>query len=264
MSKKMLIKIGTALAIIAVVLAPLILGGIPMQVLVAVVVFAASYEIAGLKDESKPRWALSVFIAAGTMILGIAPDSELPMYISIWLMLLFLLALFDEPFDCDQGTYTFTLSMIIVFAVHAVKRIYVSSFGWEGMIFVALATFICDTAAYFCGSFFGRHKMIPRVSPNKTWEGAIGGYIFGAAISIAFGLLVSKTLPSDLVIVAGLILPATAEVGDLAFSLVKRRWGMKDFGSLFPGHGGVLDRVDSLLFCLMVFNALMIWKGIGV
>jgi phosphatidate cytidylyltransferase len=264
MSKKMLTKIGTALAIIAVVLPPLILGGIPIQILAAVIVFASSYEIAGIKDESKPRWALAFFIAAGTMILGIAPDSGLPMYISIWVMLLFLLALFDEPFDCDQVTYTFAVSMIIVFAIHAVKRIYVSSFGWEGMLFVVLATFVCDTAAYFCGSFFGKHKMIPRVSPNKTWEGAIGGYIAGAAFSRIFGLCLSKPRPSDLVITGALILPAVAEVGDLAFSLIKRRWGLKDFGSLFPGHGGVLDRVDSLLFCLMVFNALMIFKGVGV
>ena len=77
-----------------------------------------------------------------------------------------------------------------------------------------------------------------------------------------FGLFIAKSIPNDLVIAGALILPAVAEIGDLAFSAIKRRWNMKDFGSLFPEHGGVLDRIDSLLFCLMVFNFLMIVWGI--
>ena len=264
MSKKMLIKIGTALVIVAVVLAPIIYGGVPMMILTAAAVIASAYEIAGLKDESKPQWGLFAFNAAGMLILSASDISKVPMGISIWLMALFFLALLYEPFDCDQVVYTFSASMIVVFAVHAVRRIYASSFGWEGMLFVGLATFICDTAAYFFGSFLGRHKMIPRVSPNKTWEGAIGGYVCGVIVAMLFGLFAAKSLPHDLVIVAALTLPAVAEVGDLAFSLSKRRWGMKDFGNIFPGHGGVLDRIDSLLFCLMIFNAMMIWKGIGL
>ena len=261
MSKKMLIKIGTALAIVAVVLAPIILGGIPLMILVAAAVIAASYEIACLKDETKSRWGLAAFIAAGIFILRFAAGVYFPMAVSIWLLVLFALALFDEPFDCDQVVYTFAMSMIMVFAVQATERIYSCAFGWKGMLFIGFATFICDTAAYFFGSFMGKHKMIPRVSPNKTWEGAIGGYVCGVIVSMSFGLLAAKEIPSDLVIIASLLLPAIAEIGDLSFSLIKRRWGMKDFGSLFPGHGGVLDRIDSLLFCLMVFNALMIWKG---
>ena len=108
----------------------------------------------------------------------------------------------------------------------------------------------------------GKHKMIPHVSPNKTWEGAIGGYLIAAAISTVFGLYVLTTLPSSLVITASLVLPFVAQVGDLSFSSIKRHFQIKDFGNLFPGHGGVLDRVDSIIFCLVVFNGLMILWGI--
>ena len=129
------------------------------------------------------------------------------------------------------------------------------------MLYVALATYMCDTGAYFFGVFFGKHKLIPRVSPNKTWEGSIGGYAVGAVISFVFGFFLIKDLPVSLLAVGSLTLPILAQLGDLSFSSVKRHFGIKDFGSLFPGHGGVLDRIDSLIFCLMWFNALLIlWR----
>ena len=103
--------------------------------------------------------------------------------------------------------------------------------------------------------------MAPLISPNKTWEGAIGGYLAGAVGSYLWGRYLCPEFPAELVLCGALILPAVGEIGDLAFSSIKRRFEIKDFGSLLPGHGGVLDRVDSLLFCLMVFNGLILLWG---
>ena len=261
MSKKMLTKILMGVTFIAIFLPTFLIGGKLLEAVVAAVVVAASYEIAGLRDESKANWPMTILISAAVLVMGHVPSASLPLYAGVWLIILFIVLLFDATISSDQVVYIFTLSLIITFASRGILGIYQCGMNWAGSLFVALACYVCDTAAYFFGSFMGKHKMIPRISPNKTWEGAIGGYVTAAVVSIAFGLLTEK-IPNDLVIVAGLLLPAVAEIGDLAFSSVKRRWGMKDFGSIFPEHGGILDRIDSLLFCLMVFSFLMIHWGI--
>ena len=121
---------------------------------------------------------------------------------------------------------------------------------------------ISDMCAYFVGRAFGKHKLAPSVSPNKTWEGAAGGYLTGVIGSYVFARYFCGNYPESLILAAALILPAIGEIGDLAFSAIKRRFGIKDFGSLLPGHGGVLDRVDSLLFCLMVMKGLISFWGL--
>ena len=105
----------------------------------------------------------------------------------------------------------------------------------------------CDTAAYFIGSAIGKHKLFPRVSPNKSWEGSIAGFIFAVA-----AFYVSKILMLDFInltdaIILGVIVGTVGQLGDLIESLLKRDAEVKDSSSLIPGHGGVFDRFDSLL-----------------
>ena len=263
MSKKMMTKIAMGAALAGICIPIFWFGGIPLYILIGAAVIATSYEIAGVKDEKTANWPLTVLISVAVFVMCRCEEHMLMVFSGVWLVILFLLALIDESFSVDQVVYTYSMSMIMTFAVLGILRIYSAGMKGAGALFVALACYICDTGAYFFGSFFGKRKMIPRVSPNKTWEGAIGGYVTAAVVSIAFGCLFAKSIPNSLVIAAGLILPVVAIIGDLAFSLIKRRWGMKDFGSFFPEHGGALDRIDSLLFCLMVFNFLMIVWGIA-
>ncbi|MFC2005001.1 phosphatidate cytidylyltransferase [Chloroflexota bacterium] len=129
-------------------------------------------------------------------------------------------------------------------------------------IFLALfATFASDTAAFFTGRAFGRHKLAPDISPGKTWEGAIGG-IFGAIIfSLFFMLPTPLILPVNLwqVVLLGLLVSIFGQLGDLAESLFKRSMGVKDSGNLIPGHGGFLDRIDSVVFAGVVVYYYVIW-----
>jgi phosphatidate cytidylyltransferase len=113
-----------------------------------------------------------------------------------------------------------------------------------------LATFASDTAAYFIGRFFGRHKMAPRISPGKTWEGAVGGLIGAVIVSLLFSLLGPVRLHFGYLTAAllGLLISVFGQAGDLAESLLKRNAGVKESGGLLPGHGGLLDRLDSVLF----------------
>lgn len=109
-----------------------------------------------------------------------------------------------------------------------------------------LGTWSSDTFAYFAGSFFGKHKMCPAVSPKKTVEGFLGGLVGTTAVVTALGCALDFSVP--LMALLGVLLAITATVGDLAESIIKRYTGVKDSGRLIPGHGGVLDRFDSVMF----------------
>ncbi len=111
---------------------------------------------------------------------------------------------------------------------------------------------ITDTTAYFCGRLFGRHKLAEAISPKKTVEGAIGGAVFGTAGVYVLGLLLQPLFGVNMdawwYLPLGLVLSVLAQVGDLAASAVKRRFGIKDFGRIMGEHGGAMDRLDSVLF----------------
>jgi phosphatidate cytidylyltransferase len=120
--------------------------------------------------------------------------------------------------------------------------------GRDWVLLGLLATFGADTMAYFVGRAFGRHKMAPSISPGKTWEGAIGG-VFGAVAGVAIMFqVVDLGISYPKVIIIGLMVAIVAQVGDLAESRLKRSVGVKEAGRLIPGHGGLLDRLDSIVF----------------
>lgn len=119
-----------------------------------------------------------------------------------------------------------------------------------GMIIISLliSIWVCDSAAYFLGSAFGKHKLFPRVSPNKSWEGAIAGFIFSIIAMVALKSFLIDFLIWQDVIILGIIVGVIGQMGDLVESLIKRDAGVKDSSALIPGHGGIFDRFDSLLF----------------
>lgn len=121
---------------------------------------------------------------------------------------------------------------------------------WGGatVISVFATIWVCDTAGYFAGSWFGKHKLFERVSPKKTWEGAIAGFFFAIGTMIAAKLLVLPYLPLNHAIVIGVLIGIFGQFGDLVESRFKRDVGVKDTSSIIPGHGGVYDRFDSLVF----------------
>ncbi len=125
--------------------------------------------------------------------------------------------------------------------------------------YIYLLTFICawvtDIFAYFTGRLLGKHKLIPAVSPKKTVEGAIGGLVFCVISTVLFGFVIEKFFNAQgitnanylILIIAGVFASVVSQTGDLIMSVIKRHYGIKDYGKLFPGHGGVLDRFDSVL-----------------
>ena len=115
-----------------------------------------------------------------------------------------------------------------------------------------LAAWGADTCALFAGMLFGRRKLAPVVSPKKTVEGAVGGVVGGAMLVLLAATLMNVLLDMEIPVWAALVMGGVGavlgEIGDLSFSVIKRQTGIKDYGHIFPGHGGVLDRFDSVLF----------------
>jgi phosphatidate cytidylyltransferase len=116
------------------------------------------------------------------------------------------------------------------------------------IISILASIWLGDSAAYYGGTAFGRHKLFPRVSPNKSWEGAILGFIFSIGAMILAKLFVLDFLSWKNIIAIGFIIGTVGQLGDLVESLLKRDAGVKDSSAIIPGHGGVFDRFDSLLF----------------
>lgn len=119
---------------------------------------------------------------------------------------------------------------------------------WMGV--ALLSTWICDSGAYFVGLSFGRHKLWPRISPKKSWEGAVGGWISGVVLTAVIAGLLGLGWPHGAAI--GALVGIVAPFGDFSVSMLKRQVGVKDSSHLIPGHGGMLDRIDSLLFTVPV------------
>ena len=122
-------------------------------------------------------------------------------------------------------------------------------------------TFASDTAAYFVGKGLGRHKLAPLISPGKTWEGTIGGLVGAVLFSLLFTLSTPFSLPIEWgeALLLGLLVSVFGQIGDLLESLFKRYVGVKDSGKLIPGHGGFLDRMDSIVFAGAVVYYYLIW-----
>jgi phosphatidate cytidylyltransferase len=123
--------------------------------------------------------------------------------------------------------------------------------GSYTFVLVFIAAWVCDSFAYFTGRFFGKHKLAPHLSPKKTIEGSIGGIFFAILGCMLYGLVIEKAvgIGANYIVLAtiGLLLSIVSQIGDLWASLIKREYGVKDYSQMMPGHGGIMDRFDSII-----------------
>ncbi len=137
--------------------------------------------------------------------------------------------------------------------------------GARGSVYVLLpfvAAFSCDSGAYFAGVGLGKHKITPHLSPNKTLEGCIGGFVAAIALMLVYGVILKSAkfeVNFPVMAVYGFLGALACQLGDLSFSAVKRLCGIKDYGNLIPGHGGMLDRFDSMFWTAALIELLVSW-----
>lgn len=244
----------TALAITAVVLPTFLYGGWPFRLVVFFFILTSLYEMYDVKRGKWPIW-LYLLMVVLIIVFAILDLSALYIGMIILLMSLFLITILFEWFTPFDLSYIFTMMILLTTALRAV--FVAVSYGRVELVFILIATYMTDTGAYFSGYFFGKHKLNERISPKKTIEGSIGGWLIGFLSGVAFAYFFVDRLPFNFLVVCSAIIPIVSQIGDLAFSAIKRHFDIKDFGTIFPAHGGVLDRIDSLLFSLMAFYILV-------
>ena len=168
--------------------------------------------------------------------------------------------------DMAYGFFIGTLYPIFMATLVTLKDMYLGKYL---VLLPVVVTFCCDSGAYFAGVYLGKHKVTPRVSPHKSAEGFLGGIVAGVVCMFIYCGIVA--LATDIRVnflaaaVYGILGSIAVEIGDLSFSLIKRLVGIKDYGKLIPGHGGMLDRFDSMSFAAPVIYVLVaVWPVFGV
>ncbi len=277
-------RILTAILLIAVVFALIFFGQLWMLTLVAALVagLAASeyLQLARTKDSSIPAW----WMAIGTALLFLVTlpnwpvEAQLPVLSALTLLLLgyngFSSRLERVLPDTAKGVFGL---IYVAYPLTLLPLMWKREDGPALLLFLMVCVWTGDIAALYIGRNFGRHKLAPKLSPNKTWEGAIAsilGSVLAAGLVILLGdqltargnllLHISEPVWQSLLLAA--VLNIAAQLGDLLESAIKRGAGVKDSGTMLPGHGGILDRIDALLLAAPVLWYVLLLKdtlGLG-
>jgi phosphatidate cytidylyltransferase len=244
-------RLATAAAGIPLLLAVTYVGG-PLYLLVvaaALVIGLFEFSRAFKVGDSALRGVLALAIVAATVGATRGPDGVLAAAAAGTAVSLLVLVL-RARVPADIPAWALALSGFLY--VGLLGQYFVAlrwlDDGRAWILLAAFTTFATDTGAYAVGRLTGRHKLAPRISPAKTVEGSIGGLIAGALAAVALNHLLGLDEPDAAMFALGVGAAVAGEVGDLVESLLKRSAGVKDMGTLLPGHGGILDRLDSLLF----------------
>lgn len=266
-------RIISAVVLLPVLICLVVWGSFPLQVAMGVLGILAMYEYYRVFSPQQYLLHGVGYLFTVIYVIWIHPITEryFPIFTSVFLVVLLILSVIDhekvKPMDCFTTFFGFFYGCFLLSHVYLVREF---AYGKLLVWLIFLAAFGCDTGAYFTGMACGKHKLIPTLSPKKTVEGAVGGVITATVLSIVYGVIIGNYYTIEgvnLLLLCGLtgfIGSFLAQIGDLAASAMKRSTGIKDFGKLIPGHGGVLDRFDSVIltapavyyvmYCLIDFH----------
>ena len=245
----------------------LLLPEIVTAVIMGLMVAAASYELLTVTGLVK-HVRLNFYSAAMSFGVTMWSYNGMPYVWGLLGLVAFMSVLFTEmmrnhiKITMKMVAMCLVAGVLIPFLLSSVVRIHVGRMGRSFIMVPFVMALMPDTGAYFIGTFFGKHKLAPVLSPKKTVEGLVGGIlagilsmvIYALILNLGFGLKVNYLYA----LVFGLVGALAATFGDLCFSVIKRQIGIKDYGSVFPGHGGILDRFDSMVIVAPLAEALLL------
>ena len=256
-----------AILIIAIFVPFLIIGNLPFAILMAILSVCSVYELLKVR-ESQKEFPTSLKVIAYAVTLGVclcnvhSIDFQFNFDYRVMSCLIFL---FLSPlvFINNSKRYNFDDALFLIGSVLFLGLsfnliITTRNYDITYIVYLLIITTITDTFALVTGSLIGKNKLAPKISPKKTIEGLVGGVFFGTFAASAFYITVINSHTSlVLVVVLTCLLCLVGQLGDLVFSSIKRYYEIKDFSDLIPGHGGILDRFDSLIFVTLTFVILV-------
>lgn len=241
----------------------------------SVLSLAAAYEMIGCVGLRHNAWIAVPSYLMATALPQIPRISERPMELVFALCIVYMIIVFAATVF-SRGKLDFSIAVSAFTCVFYVSTsftaiVFLRDVGKYFYLLVFIGAWSSDTFAYITGRLFGKHKLIPEVSPKKTVEGSIGGIVFAGIAYVIFALVIQKFFdPSvspnyPVMMLAGAVAAVISQIGDLIASVIKRRFGIKDYGWIFPGHGGIMDRFDSVLLTapvLYILSQLPAFSGI--
>lgn len=264
-SRLLVSAVGVPLILLVILWAPLWVLAAFLTALSAI----AAWELMKCVDAGRHRTLCVLAVLGAAFSLGF---SYINVYIYGELVVIYAVLVFAYAV-CRGGEVKFQQIMAALFAMFVVPYSFASFLRLDAagyhrgfLLLPLLFSFASDTCAFFAGRAFGKHKLAPKVSPHKTVEGALGGLAGNAFFGVVFALVMNLGFDHQIsylsIAALGLACSVVAQLGDLSFSLIKREFGIKDYGRIFLEHGGVLDRFDSVIFVAPVLGTLLPLLGL--
>ncbi len=255
-------RVISAIVLLAIVIPIIIIGKIPFEIFAIIISIMGLKEFLNIKGTKKQIPAFIEFICYISLIIMMMFTTTENLTLTIdyrILCTIFLTFLIPTILYHDRSIYSindafYLIGGILFLGVSFSLLILIRNKGLETLLYLISISMFTDTFAYITGYFIGKNKLIETVSPNKTIEGTIGGTLMAVFIATIFYITaVNPTTPIYIVIFITTFLSIISQLGDLVFSAIKRYFGQKDFSNLIPGHGGILDRLDSIIFVSLGF-----------
>ncbi|GAB4072564.1 phosphatidate cytidylyltransferase [Barrientosiimonas marina] len=256
-------RILTAIAAFVIFIPFVVIGGTAFNVLVYLLASIALLELVRMRRTMSFFPIIAAVIGLWLIMLPGSADfletfHKTEMITVLALLLLAYTVLSKNTFTFDDAGFVL-LTVIYVgmgFFYLMVTRDGTGVTGLTNIFYVLLVIWTTDIGAYFCGRTLGKHKLWPEISPNKTIEGAAGGVILSVIVGIVFHIVFPFSYGMITVIMVTILTSAAGQIGDLVESAYKRHYDVKDSGKILPGHGGILDRLDSLVFVLPLLHVI--------
>ncbi len=245
-------RVISAIVAFAIFIPLIIVGGIWLKIAACILAILGIKEFLDLPHKNKRPIYIDVIIYA-LIILLVFMNEKREIYYFLTMLVPLLAVIYcndNKKYNADEAFKLIGMTMLIGTIFYEFTVIREKSLML--FIYLFLITMLTDTYAHLAGTLVGKHKFAPKISPNKTWEGAIVGGIFGTLCAATFYYIAIDSNVNVLgLLIITLFLSCLGQLGDLFFSAVKRNHGIKDFSNIMPGHGGVLDRLDSIIFVII-------------
>ena len=261
-------RIITAIVMIIIFVPLLLIGGIPFSILMTLLALGAMHELIKIREKKKEFPTLIKVISYLLIIFSLVLTYNQNIFsykvsyqLISFIILLFLLPMLlkdKKEMDYDINDALYLVGSLLFINISFNLILVLRNYSLYYMIYLLLITVISDSFALITGMYIGKNKLAPTISPHKTIEGFIGGVLMGTFVASTFYYtVIDSGISIAILVLTTLFLAIVGQLGDLVFSSIKRTFNVKDFSNLIPGHGGILDRLDSLIFVILAFILVM-------